>query len=322
VLRHLPPVLDANALVGAALADDAAVYQVSPDMALVATVDYITPVVDDPFNWGGIAAANALSDVYAMGARPLFALNIVNFPRDTLPLEILERVIQGGAAKVTEAGVAVLGGHSVDDPEPKFGLVALGTVHPSRIMRNVGARPGDALVLTKPLGMGVLTTAIKRGLASAATIARAVGVMSALNRSAGEAMVASGAVHAATDVTGFGLLGHVSEMLGGGGVGVRIRADTVPVLEEAWDFVRQDVVPGGTRRNLASVQSLSRVEWSERLDESQRLILADAQTSGGLLMAVDPAGLEALSVDLHTRGVPIVTHIGDFTDRAGTIAVI
>lgn len=321
MLRHLPPVLDANALVGAALADDAAVYQVSPDMALVATVDYITPVVDDPFTWGGIAAANALSDVYAMGARPLFALNIVNFPRDTLPLEILERVIQGGAAKVAEAGVAVLGGHSVDDPEPKFGLVALGTVHPSRIMRNVGARPGDALVLTKPLGMGVLTTAIKRGLASAATIARAVDVMSTLNRLASEAMVASGAVHAATDVTGFGLLGHVSEMLGGGGIGVRIRADAVPVLEEAWDFVRQDVVPGGTRRNLASVESLTHVEWSERLDEYQRLILADAQTSGGLLMAVDPGGLETLVADLHTRGVPVAALIGDFTDSAGTISV-
>jgi len=315
-------VLDANALVGAALADDAAVYQVSPDMALVATVDYITPVVDDPFVWGGIAAANALSDVYAMGARPLFALNIVNFPRDTLPLEMLERVIQGGAAKVAEAGVAVLGGHSVDDPEPKFGLVALGTVHPERIMRNVGARPGDALVLTKPLGMGILTTAIKRGLASAETIARAVEVMATLNRAAGEAMVASGAVHAATDVTGFGLLGHVSEMLGGGDVGVRIEADAVPVLEAAWDFVRRDVVPGGTRRNLASVESLSRVEWSERLDEFHRLILADAQTSGGLLMAVEPAAFNALIADLHARGVHIATRIGEFTARAGVIEVI
>ena len=320
MLRHLPPVLDANALVGAALADDAAVYQVSPDMALVATVDYITPVVDDPFAWGGIAAANALSDVYAMGARPLFALNIVNFPRDTLPLEILERVIQGGAAKVAEAGVAILGGHSVDDPEPKYGLVALGTVHPLRVMRNVGARAGDALVLTKPLGIGVLTTAIKRGLASEETIARAVEVMSTLNRAAGEAMVASGAaIHAATDVTGFGLLGHLSEMLGAGDVGVRIEADAVPVLEETWGFVRQDVVPGGTRRNLASVERF--VDWSERLDEYQRLVLADAQTSGGLLMAVDPSALEALIADLHTRGVPIAARIGHFTDRVGRIEV-
>jgi selenide,water dikinase len=320
VLRHLPPVLDANALVGAALADDAAVYQITPDVALVATVDYITPVVDDPFTWGGIAAANALSDVYAMGARPLFALNIVNFPRDTLPLETLELVIQGGAAKVAEAGVAILGGHSVDDPEPKYGLVALGTVHPARVMRNVGARPGDALVLTKPLGLGILTTAIKRGLASEASIARAVEVMSRLNRVAGEAMVASGAVHAATDVTGFGLLGHLSEMLGAGDVGVRIDASAVPVLDEAWDFVRQDVVPGGTRRNLAAVERF--MDWSERLDEYVRLVLADAQTSGGLLMAVDPAAAATLIADLHTRGIPIAAHIGTFTDRPGRIEVI
>src|SRR5262249_13307982 len=182
VLRHLPPIVDAHALVGAALADDAAVYQVGPELALVATVDYITPVVDDPFVWGGIAAANALIDVYAMGATPIVARNLVNVPGDTLPLEVLERVIQGGASKVAEAGVPILGGHSVDDPEPKFGLVALGTVHPSRIVRNVGARPGDVLILTKPLGMGILTTAIKRGLASEETIASAVAVMSALNK--------------------------------------------------------------------------------------------------------------------------------------------
>jgi selenide, water dikinase len=313
-------VLDANALVGAALADDAAVYQLSADMALVATVDYITPVVDDPFTWGSIAAANALSDVYAMGARPIFALNVVNFPRDTLPLEILEQVIQGGATKVAEAGVAILGGHSVDDPEPKYGLVALGTVHPQRIVRNVGARPGDALLLTKPLGIGILTTAIKRGLASAAVIQRAVDVMAALNRVAGETMIASGGVHAATDVTGFGLLGHLSEMLGAGGIGVRLEADAVPVLEEAWDFVRQDVVPGGTRRNLASVESF--VDWSERLSPEQRLVLADAQTSGGLLMAIDPASAAALLANLHEQGITAATQVGTFTDNPGRIEVV
>jgi selenide, water dikinase len=313
-------VLDANALVGAALADDAAVYQVSADTALVATVDYITPVVDDPFTWGSIAAANALSDVYAMGARPIFVLNVVNFPRDTLPLSVLEKVIEGGAAKVAEAGVAILGGHSVDDPEPKYGLVALGAVHPARIVRNVGARPGDVLVLTKPLGIGILTTAIKRGLASAETIQRAVDVMAALNRVASEAMIASGAVRAATDVTGFGLLGHLSEMLGAGGIGVRLEADDVPVLEEAWDFVRRDVVPGGTRRNLASVESF--VDWSERLTPEQRLVLADAQTSGGLLMAVDPAAASALLADLHQRGVQAATQVGTFTDNLGRIEVL
>ncbi|HEY0583231.1 MAG TPA: selenide, water dikinase SelD, partial [Chloroflexota bacterium] len=248
-------------------------------------------------------------------------LNVVNFPRDTLPLEVLERVIEGGAGKVAEAGVAILGGHSVDDPEPKFGLVALGTVHPSKIIRNVGAERGDVLLLTKPLGIGILTTAIKRGLASDETIARAVEVMAMLNRQAGEAMVDAGdVVHAATDVTGFGLLGHLSEMLGAGTVGARLEADQVPVLDEAWAFAEQGVVPGGTRRNLASVADL--VDWSERLTETQRLVLADAQTSGGLLIAVAPAAAEALLEDLRSRGVHAAQRIGTFTDRAGRIEVI
>jgi selenium donor protein len=309
VLRHLPPVLDPHALVGAALADDAAVYELSPDLALVATVDYITPVVDDAYTWGGIAAANALSDLYAMGAKPIFALNVVNFPRDTLPLSILEDVIRGGADKVAEAGVGILGGHSVDDPEPKFGLVALGTVHPRRVVRNVGAKPGDALFLTKPLGIGILTTAIKRGLASEDTITRAVHVMSTLNRAAGEAMLALGdALHAATDVTGFGLLGHLSEMLGAGDVGVLLEASAVPILDEVSEFAAQGVVPGGTRRNLASVEPF--MDWSEALTEVDRLVLADAQTSGGLLIAVDPSASPAIG-----------TRIGTFTSNVGRIEV-
>jgi selenide, water dikinase len=296
------------------------VYQLNPDLALVATVDYITPVVDDPYLWGGIAAANALSDVYAMGATPLFALNVVNFPRDTLPLEVLERVIQGGAAKVAEAGVAILGGHSVDDPEPKFGLVALGTVAPSRILRNVGARPGDALLLTKPLGMGILTTAIKRGLASDETIAAAVEVMSTLNRAAGEAVVrAAPYVHATTDVTGFGLLGHLSEMLGDGTVGAHVELARVPVLDEAWSFVEREIVPGGTRRNLAGVAGF--MAWSERITPEQQLVLADAQTSGGLLIAVDPSAADALLADLQVNGVSAATRIGQFTGHVGRIEV-
>jgi selenide,water dikinase len=306
--------------VSAALADDAAVYEINPDVAVVATVDYITPVVDDPYTWGGIAAANALSDVYAMGATPIFALNLVNFPRDTLPLEVLERVIQGGAAKVTEAGVAILGGHSVDDPEPKYGLVALGTVHPSRIVRNVGAQAGDVLLLTKPLGIGILTTAIKRGLASEEVIARAVEVMSTLNRSASEVMVRAGdVVHAATDVTGFGLLGHLSEMLGGGLVGARVEADRVPVLSETWAFAAQNVVPGGTRRNLASIEAVT--DWSERITPDQRLVLADAQTSGGLLIAVEPTAADTLLEDLRARGVD-ATRIGTFSEFVGRIQVV
>jgi selenide, water dikinase len=321
VLRHLPAVVDSQALVSAASADDAAVYQIGPDVALVATIDYITPVVDDPYTWGSIAAANALSDVYAMGAKPIFALNVVNFPRDILPLDILERVVEGGAAKVAEAGAAVLGGHSVDDPEPKYGLVALGTVHPQRVIRNVGARPGDALILTKPLGMGVLTTAIKRGLASEETIARAVEVMSTLNRVASETMLALGdALHAATDVTGFGLLGHLSEMLGDGAVGAQLSVESVPVLHETWDLVRQEIVPGGTRRNLASVEAV--MDWAEGLDPAQRLVLADAQTSGGLLIAVEPSAAASLLEDLHNRGVGAAARIGEFTDRAGRIEVV
>jgi selenide,water dikinase len=322
VLRHIPTLAgDPRVLVGAALADDAAVYQVAPDLALVATVDYITPVVDDPYTWGAIAAANALSDVYAMGARPLFCLNVVNFPRETLPLEVLEKVIQGGVAKTSEAGVAILGGHSVDDPEPKYGLVALGSVHPERIMRNVGAQPGDVLVLTKPLGIGVLTTAIKRDLASAATTARAVEVMSTLNRAASEAMLANGQVHAATDVTGFGLLGHLSEMLGDGRVGASVEAEAVPVLDDVRDLVRQGVVPGGTRRNLAAVEPS--VDWSERLEPDHRLVLADAQTSGGLLIAVAPHRADALLAELHARGVRSAAAIGRFTtDRPGRIEVV
>lgn len=283
-------------------------------------MDYITPVVDDPYIWGGIAAANALSDVYAMGATPIFALNIVNFPRDTLPLETLERVIQGGAAKVAEAGVPILGGHSVDDPEPKFGLVALGTVHPDRIVRNVGAHPGDALILTKPLGIGILTTAIKRGLAEESTIAEAVGFMSALNRASGEAMRRAGdAVHAATDVTGFGLLGHLSEMLGAGDIGARLNLADVPVLSEAWTLAEDGVVPGGTRRNLSGVERF--MDWSERITPEQQLVLADAQTSGGLLIAVEPSAAEGLLGDLHGNGVPAARRIGTFTAEAGRIEV-
>jgi selenide, water dikinase len=285
----------------------------------VATLDYITPVVDDPYTWGGIAAANALSDVYAMGGRPIFALNVVNFPREGPGLDVLERVIAGGAAKASEAGVAILGGHSVDDPEPKYGLVALGTVHPQRVVCNVGAQPGDALLLTKPLGLGILTTAIKRDLLPPAGVERAVEVMLTLNRAASEAMLARPGVHAATDVTGFGLLGHLAEMLSSG-VGARLAAASVPVLEEVWDLARQDVVPGGTRRNLAAVAPL--VDWSERLSSVDQVILADAQTSGGLLIAVAPEAAEPLLGDLAARGVRWSARIGTFTDRAGRIAVV
>jgi selenide,water dikinase len=315
VLRSLPVVSDPNALVGAETADDAAVYRLSADQALVATVDYITPVVDDPYVFGAIAAANALSDIYAMGARPLFALNIVGFPR-ALPLDLLARILEGGAAKAAEAGIAVLGGHSVDDPEPKYGLVALGLVHPERVVRNAGARPGDRLFLTKPLGMGIITTAIKRDAAPAATVEAALAIMATLNRAAAEAMLAVGP-HAATDVTGFGLLGHLLEMLAASGVGAELWLDAVPVVAGTWDLVRAGIYPGGSQRNLDHVSP--RVDFGD-LDQAERLLLADAQTSGGLLIAVAAEQAPRLAAELAARGVPAAA-IGRVTDEPGRVRV-
>jgi len=316
VLRSLPRAVDANVLVGLGTADDAAVYRLAADQALVATVDYITPVVDDPYVFGAIAAANSLSDIYAMGARPLFALNIVGFPRDRLPLETLARILEGGAAKAAEAGIGILGGHSVDDPEPKYGLVVLGLVHPERVVTNAGAQPGDRLFLTKPLGMGIVTTAIKRDAAPPATVEQALDTMSTLNRAAAEAMLAVG-VHAATDVTGFGLLGHLLELLVASGVGAHLHLARVPVLAGAWELARAGIFPGGTRRNLAHVQP--HVHW-DGLDEVEQLVLADAQTSGGLLIAVAPERAAALAEALTARGV-LAAEIGEVTGEAGRVRV-
>ena len=291
MLRHLPPVIDPRVLVDAEASDDAAVYRLTDEQALVATLDYITPVVDDPYHFGAIAAANALSDVYAMGARPIFALNVVNFPRDTLPLEVLGQILKGGADKAAEAGVPILGGHSVDDPEPKYGLVALGLVHPDRVVLNRGARPGDLLVLTKPLGIGVITTALKRDAVSASTIEQAVASMVRLNRAAGDAM-ARVSVHAATDVTGFGLLGHLAEITRASQVGARVEAASVPLLPDVRTLAEQGYLPGGSRRNLESLADY--VSWSDAVDSTTRLILCDAQTSGGLLISVAAERAEQL----------------------------
>jgi selenide,water dikinase len=308
VLRHLPPPTDPSVLVGPATCDDAAVYRLAPDLAAVATVDYITPVVDDPYQFGLIAAANAISDVYAMGATPRFALNLVNFPRDRLPLELLIQILQGGAFKAAEAGVAIVGGHSIDDPEPKYGLAVFGTVHPERIVRNAGARPGDRLVLTKPLGIGIITTAIKRGAASPQATKAALATMATLNRAAAEAMVAVG-VNAATDVTGFGLLGHLCELLTASGVAAIVAAERVPVLRFTWEYVAQGLVPGGTQRNLASLAEA--VVWPGGFAEEGRLVLADAQTSGGLLIAVPPERADRLLDELRRRGVDAACDIGE-----------
>ena len=289
-------------LVGHETSDDAAVYQLSPTEAVVETVDFFTPVVDDPFLFGRIAAANAFSDVWAMGARPIFALNLVGFPVGKLPLEILGEILRGGADAAAEAGAPILGGHSIDDPEPKYGMAVTGLVHPQRVLRNVGARPGDRLLLTKPLGSGIVTTAIKRGTAPPALVDRMVMVMAALNRRAGEVLAASGAVHALTDVTGFGLLGHALEMARGSGVTLRLRTAAVPLVEGVRALAEQDIAPGGTRANLAWVEP--HVRFDVAIDAPARLLLADAQTNGGLFAAVAPERFEEVMSELLRAGVP------------------
>jgi selenide,water dikinase len=281
VLGALPPIVDPNVMVATAGRDDAAVYRIAPDRALVATVDFFTPIVDDPVEFGAIAAANALSDVYAMGARPLFALGITAFPREKLGTGLLEKIVAGGAAKMTEAGIAIVGGHSVDDAEPKFGYTVIGEVHPDRVIGNDGAQPGDILFLTKPLGSGLVATAIKRGLCPPALEREAVAVMSELNRAASEAMVVAGAT-AATDVTGYGLIGHLANIKGG----AEIQFGAIPFMNGVRELAEADLFPSGSRRNHAAYRD--QVEWNG-LAEIDQMLLCDAQTSGGLLVAIPPA---------------------------------
>jgi selenide,water dikinase len=286
--------------VGSATGDDAAVYRLDERTALVFTTDFFTPIVDDPFDWGRIAAANALSDVYAMGGRPVLCLNIVGWPVDDLPLELLGRVLEGGQAVATEAGALVAGGHTVDDKEPKYGMAVVGLVDPGRIVTNAAARPGDILVLTKPLGIGTITTGIKRGLIGAEDARRAVEVMARLNRDAAQAMAPAG-VRAATDVTGFGLLGHLQKMLEQSGAGAEVWASAVPVLEGAAEMVEAGAIPGGTQRNRRYLEPFVRFDSS--VSDVDRVLLADAQTSGGLLICCPPDGLAPLRAGLAERGV-------------------
>jgi selenide,water dikinase len=312
------PFADPNVLVDASTVDDAAVYRIAPDRALVATVDFFTPIVDDPFDFGRIAAANALSDLYAMGARPLFALNIVAFPRDRLDENLLGEILRGGSEIAREAGIAVVGGHSVDDPEPKYGMCAIGEVHPERIVRNSTARPGDILVLTKPIGTGIIATAIKNDAAPDFAVRGAVLSMTTLNRDAADAMVACGA-SAATDITGFGLLGHLHNLLRASGVGARISATAVPLLSHAFELAERGFIPGGTLRNLADVEAV--VTWDATIPEPLRTVIADAQTSGGLLIAIPADRADALVEALGTARTPAVARIGEITTTTGLIEI-
>ena len=273
---------DANLLVGTETGDDACVYRITEDIALIQTVDFFPPIVDDPYAFGAIAAANSLSDVYAMGGIPLLALNIVGFPV-SLDKQILATVLRGGYDKAAEAHVLIAGGHTVDDAEPKYGMAVTGVVRPGDHVTNAGAQPGDVLVLTKPIGTGVITTGAKAGVTPAAVLDDAIDHMATLNWAAGKAMQDT-VVNACTDVTGFGLMGHLGGMVSASGVAAQISLRDVPVLEGAWDLLLQDVAPGGTRRNLESAQRFAR--WDDGISEAAKLLLSDAQTSGGLLMAV------------------------------------
>ncbi|MBN2185032.1 MAG: selenide, water dikinase SelD [Candidatus Krumholzibacteriota bacterium] len=284
VLRHLPESVDKNVLVGKEKSDDAAVYRIRKDLAIVQSVDFFTPVVDDPFDFGAIAAANSLSDIYAMGAKPLFGLNIVGFPDKRLSLDILKRILEGALAKADEADISIIGGHTVEDSEPKYGLAVTGIIDPKNILRNSTARPGDLLVLTKPLGTGVIATAMKRDAADPGVAKRAVEVMSGLNRLAAETM--SGLdPGACTDITGFGFIGHLREMTVGSGVDAVVWIDQVPVIEGTRELISDGFVPGGTMNNLEF--TAGSVDWDSSITQSEKILLCDAQTSGGLLVTFD-----------------------------------
>ena len=307
LVRGFEPPTDPNLLVGFDTADDAAVYRLRDDLAVVVTTDFFTPIVDDPFDWGRIAATNALSDVYAMGGTPLLALNLVGWPREGLPFELLARVLDGGASAAAGAGCLIAGGHSIDDAEPKYGLAVVGTVDPARVLTNAGARPGDVLVLTKPIGLGVISTALKRDAATPELLATAVTVMTTLNDTARDAALATG-VRAATDITGFGLLGHLRELCVASGVGAVVRATTVPVIDGVRELVAAGMVAGGTQRNHAFVAS--DVDFGG-LAEPEQLLLSDAQTSGGLLLSVPTEQADRLLDECRARGTLAAVAIGE-----------
>lgn len=309
VLRPLLPSDDPRVLVDSSTGDDAAVYRLTPARALVVTLDFFSPVVDDPRDFGRIAAANALSDLYAMGAKPLFALNLFAFPRAHLGEGIAEEILAGGAEVAARAGIPVLGGHSIDDPEPKYGMVGVGEVHPDRLVTNAGANPGDVLFLTKPLGTGVITTALKADAAPPSVVARAVESMATLNAAPSEVMVRLG-VTAATDVTGYGLLGHLRTLARASGVSAEIEAARVPILEGARELAGGGHVPGGTKRNSRDLDP--DLELSPGIDPVTRILLCDAQTSGGLLLAVPASRVAEAEKEL--AGVaPVVARIGHLT---------
>jgi selenide,water dikinase len=301
VLAKLPKQTNPNVLIGFDTADDAGVYQLAPDLALVQTVDFFTPIVDDPYTFGQIAAANALSDVYAMGGRPISALSIVGFPNQAEMIDVLEQILQGGYAKMMEAGCAVIGGHSIGDDEIKFGYAVTGLVNPQRVLANAGARTGDHLILTKRIGTGIIGTAIKKGRASQVSIEAAVASMCTLNRAASEIALRF-EVHAATDVTGFSLLGHAREMALASHVSLLFHSEQVQFLPDGIEYSRQGHLPGGIKRNRDFLSGC--VEIADSIPDEVKNLLYDPQTSGGLLLSVAPHAAAQLLPALRAQDIP------------------
>lgn len=316
ILKKLPVTTDPNVLVGNASGDDAAVYLVNEEQAIVQTLDFFTPIVDDPYDFGAIAAANALSDIYAMGAKPLFALNIVAFPVQRLPLEVLEQILLGAADKATEAGISIIGGHSIEDTEPKFGMCVTGLVRPQKAWKNIGAKPGDALILTKPLGTGIISTAVKSGLADETAAAEACKWMKQLNHKASLAFLKF-PVNACTDITGFGLAGHLSEMTRGSNVNAEIAFNSLPFMGQVKELAMAGAIPGGTHRNLDFYKEW--INWSTMLSETEKLMFCDAQTSGGLLVAIPGKYIDQVLIELSLQGVEDAFVIGHITEAGNGI---
>lgn len=311
VLKDLPVVFDKNVLIGAGNSDDAAVYKINDETAIVQTVDFFTPIVDDPYYFGAIAAANALSDIYAMGARPLFALNIVGFPDNRLPMQVLKDILRGASDKAAEAGISVLGGHTVEDTEPKFGMVVTGVIHPDKVLSNGNAKPGDVLILTKPIGTGIVSTAVKNGLAEQKTANIARELMATLNAKAAGVMMNFN-VNSCTDVTGFGLLGHLKEMVEASKVTAEIIADKIPLIDGVYQLALAGAIPGGTKNNLDFVSEIT--SWSDKISDLMKLIICDAQTSGGLLISIPENESENLLLELKNHGVENAAIIGKMSD--------
>ena len=305
-------------LVGMDTGDDAAVYRLDDNIAIIVTVDFFTPITDDPYEFGLVAAANSLSDVYAMGGKPLVALNVVGFPAE-LAVEMLGDVLKGGYDKAMEANCLIVGGHTVDDAEPKYGLSVVGLIEPGKEVSNANAQPGDVLVLTKPIGTGIITTGVKQGITPDAILKQAVDTMAELNKGAAEAMMRVG-VNSCTDITGFGLMGHLRGMVKGSGTGAVIRVADVPVLPGVWDLLEKGTVPGGTFRNMSSVAEA--MDWDDNLSEEQRILMCDAQTSGGLLISVTKDRLDKLLSELAVSGVETKAVVGEITaENPGRIRV-